>query len=68
VVKASGLGISVVRLLTNIVQGVPSIRRAVINVKDKDDAKGKKGEKELLVEGYGLQKVMTTEGAWLVMA
>jgi DNA-directed RNA polymerase III subunit RPC1 len=44
-------------------QGVPTIRRAVINVKDKDDAKGKKGDKELLVEGYGLQKVMTTEGS-----
>lgn len=44
-------------------QGVPTIRRAVINIKDKDDARGKKGDKELLVEGYGLQKVMTTQGA-----
>jgi DNA-directed RNA polymerase III subunit RPC1 len=44
-------------------QGVPTIRRAVINIKERDDAKGKKGDKELLVEGYGLQKVMTTEGA-----
>lgn len=43
-------------------QGVPSIHRAVINIKDKDDARGKKGEKEMLVEGYGLQKVMITEG------
>lgn len=43
-------------------QGVPSLQRAIINVKDKDDAKGSKGDKELLVEGYGLQKVMTTEG------
>jgi DNA-directed RNA polymerase III subunit RPC1 len=43
-------------------QGVPTIRRAVINVKEKDDVRGKKGDKELLVEGYGLQKVMTTEG------
>lgn len=44
------------------VQGVSTIRRAVINIKDKDDARGKKGDKELLVEGYGLQKVMTTQG------
>ena len=43
-------------------QGVPTIQRAVINIKDKDDAKGKKGDKELLVEGYGLQKCMITEG------
>lgn len=43
-------------------QGVPSISRAVINVKDKADDRGEKGAKELLVEGYGLQKVMTTEG------
>jgi len=41
---------------------VPTIQRAVINIKDKDDAKGKKGDKELLVEGYGLQKCMITEG------
>lgn len=41
---------------------MPTIQRAVINIKEKDDAKGKKGDKELLVEGYGLQKVMTTEG------
>ncbi|KAH9049136.1 beta and beta-prime subunits of DNA dependent RNA-polymerase [Lactarius hengduanensis] len=45
-----------------VVKGVPSIARAVINVKDKADDRGEKGEKELLVEGYGLQKVMTTEG------
>jgi DNA-directed RNA polymerase III subunit RPC1 len=45
-----------------VVKGVPTIQRAVINIKEKDDAKGKKGDKELLVEGYGLQKVMTTEG------
>ena len=43
-------------------KGVPTIRRAIINIKDKDDARGKKGDKELLVEGYGLQKVMTTQG------
>jgi DNA-directed RNA polymerase III subunit RPC1 len=43
-------------------QGVPTIQRAIINIKEKDDAKGKKGDKELLVEGYGLQKVMVTEG------
>jgi DNA-directed RNA polymerase III subunit RPC1 len=41
---------------------VPTIQRAVINIKDKDDSKGKKGDKELLVEGYGLQKCMVTEG------
>lgn len=46
-------------------KGVPSIERAIINIKEKDDSKGKKGDKELLVEGYGLQKVMTTEGAYL---
>ena len=34
----------------------------MINVKDKADDRGGKGAKELLVEGYGLQKVMTTEG------
>ncbi|KAF8550261.1 beta and beta-prime subunits of DNA dependent RNA-polymerase [Imleria badia] len=45
-----------------VVKGVPSIERAIINIKEKDDLKGKKGDKELLVEGYGLQKVMTTEG------
>jgi len=45
-----------------VVKGVPSISRAVINVKDKTDDRGEKGKKELLVEGYGLQKVMTTEG------
>lgn len=39
-----------------------TIHRAVINIKEKDDAKGKKGDKELLVEGYGLQKCMITEG------
>lgn len=41
---------------------MPSLQRAIINVKDKDDAKGKKDDRELLVEGYGLQKVMITEG------
>jgi DNA-directed RNA polymerase III subunit RPC1 len=46
---------------------VPTIQRAVINIKEKDDAKGKKGDKELLVEGYGLQKVMTTEGRFSVL-
>ncbi|RDB15486.1 DNA-directed RNA polymerase III subunit rpc1 [Hypsizygus marmoreus] len=45
-----------------VVKGVPTIQRAVINIKDKDDAKGKKGDKELLVEGYGLQKCMIAEG------
>lgn len=51
------------RLLPEVVvKGVPSIARAVINVKERDDDRGKKGDKELLVEGYGLQKCMTTEG------
>ena len=43
-------------------QGVSTIHRAVINIKDKDDTRGKKGDKEMLVEGYGLQKVMITDG------
>ncbi|KAF8876261.1 hypothetical protein BD779DRAFT_1560988 [Infundibulicybe gibba] len=45
-----------------VVKGVPTIQRAIINIKEKDDAKGQKGDKELLVEGYGLQKCMITEG------
>ncbi|KAI0751657.1 beta and beta-prime subunits of DNA dependent RNA-polymerase [Daedaleopsis nitida] len=45
-----------------VVKGVPTIRRAIINIKEDNDYKGKKGDKELLVEGYGLQKVMTTQG------
>lgn len=46
----------------DFVQGVPTIRRAIINIKENNDHRGKKGDKELLVEGYGLQKVMTTQG------
>ncbi|EAU80581.1 DNA-directed RNA polymerase III largest subunit [Coprinopsis cinerea okayama7 len=45
-----------------VVKGLPTIQRAIINIKDKDDDRGKKGDKELLVEGYGLQKCMITEG------
>ncbi|KAL0058555.1 DNA-directed RNA polymerase III subunit C1 (rpo31) [Marasmius tenuissimus] len=45
-----------------VVKGVSSIHRAVINIKDKDDVRGEKGDKELLVEGYGLQRCMITEG------
>ncbi|KLO17495.1 beta and beta-prime subunits of DNA dependent RNA-polymerase [Schizopora paradoxa] len=45
-----------------VVKGVPTIQRAIINIKDKADHRGAKGDKEMLVEGYGLQKVMTTEG------
>ncbi|KAH9935894.1 beta and beta-prime subunits of DNA dependent RNA-polymerase [Epithele typhae] len=45
-----------------VVKGVPTIRRAIINIIDKDNTRGKKGENELLVEGYGLQKVMTAQG------
>jgi DNA-directed RNA polymerase III subunit RPC1 len=44
---------------------VPTIQRAIINIKEEDDAKGKKGDKELLVEGYGLQRCMVTEGLLL---
>ncbi|KAF9057391.1 hypothetical protein BJ165DRAFT_28479 [Panaeolus papilionaceus] len=49
-------------LLDVVVKGVPAIRRAVINIKDADDARGKKGDNELLVEGYGFQRCMITEG------
>ena len=48
--------------LLHSVQGVSTIRRAIINIKEENDHRGKKGDKELLVEGYGLQKVMTTQG------
>jgi DNA-directed RNA polymerase III subunit RPC1 len=61
VVKVSGMLIRLAHIVTGL-QGVPTIARAVINVKDKTDDRGEKGKKELLVEGYGLQKVMTTEG------
>ena len=40
-----------------IVKGIPTINRAVINKKQSDEKKH-----ELLVEGYGLKKVMTTPG------
>jgi DNA-directed RNA polymerase III subunit RPC1 len=40
-----------------IVKGISSINRAVINKKQNDESKH-----ELLVEGYGLKKVMTTPG------
>lgn len=40
------------------------MQRAIINIKDKDDPRGKKGDKEMLVEGYGLQKVMVTDGSY----
>lgn len=62
VVKAGTRTSQVMRDSNRLLQGVPTISRAVVNIKEKDDAKGKKGDKELLVEGYGLQKVMTTEG------
>lgn len=41
-----------------IVQGIPSINRAVINEKEKDG----KSSFQLLVEGYGLQDVMGSPG------
>lgn len=47
-----------------VVKGVATIHRAVINIKEKDDDRGRKGDKELLVEGYGLQKCMIAEGAF----
>jgi DNA-directed RNA polymerase III subunit RPC1 len=47
-----------------VVKGLPTIARAIINIKDKDDHRGKKGDKELLVEGYGLQQCMITEGRY----
>lgn len=34
----------------------------MINIKEKDDERGKKGQKELIVEGTGLKQVMTTMG------
>ncbi|XYA00990.1 DNA-directed RNA polymerase III subunit [Meyerozyma guilliermondii] len=37
------------------IKGLPEISRAVINIKDN-------GKKELLVEGYGLKQVMSTDG------
>ncbi|SCW02286.1 LAFE_0F03092g1_1 [Lachancea fermentati] len=44
------------RSLPNIVvKGLPDIARAVINIRDD-------GRRELLVEGYGLRDVMTTDG------
>lgn len=38
-----------------VIKGLPNISRAVINIKDD-------GKKELLVEGYGLKEVMSTDG------
>lgn len=38
-----------------VVKGLPDISRAVINIRDD-------GKRELLVEGYGLRDVMTTDG------
>jgi DNA-directed RNA polymerase III subunit RPC1 len=43
-------------------KGIPTVQRAVINVRGKTGPSGKAGDNELLVEGYGLQQVMTTEG------
>lgn len=39
-----------------VVKGFPEISRAVINIREDDN------KKELLVEGYGLRNVMTTDG------
>jgi DNA-directed RNA polymerase beta' subunit len=50
------------RMATNKYQGIPTVHRAIINIKEKDDSRGKKGDKELIVEGNGLQQVMTTLG------
>jgi DNA-directed RNA polymerase III subunit RPC1 len=51
-----------------VIKGLPTIQRAVINIKDKDDWRGKKNDKELLVEGYGLQKCMITEGSFVLLS
>ncbi|TIA73384.1 hypothetical protein E3P92_01635 [Wallemia ichthyophaga] len=40
-----------------VVTGIPEITRAIININEKENKR-----KELLVEGYGLLDVMTTEG------
>lgn len=40
-----------------VITGLPSVVRAVISEKE-----GGKGAKQLLVEGYGLLEVMTTDG------
>ncbi|KAG8885857.1 hypothetical protein FRB98_001570 [Tulasnella sp. 332] len=45
-----------------VVKGITTVARAVINILDKNSDRGKAGDKELLVEGYGLRQVMTTEG------
>lgn len=50
-----------------IYQGIQTVQRAIINIKDQDDHRGKKGDKEMLVEGYGLQKVMITDGMLLLV-
>lgn len=44
-------------LNTVVITGLPSVVRAVISEKE-----GGKGAKQLLVEGYGLLQVMTTDG------
>lgn len=62
VVKVCVLKLLIELCVLCFIQGVPTLHRAIINIKDKDDARGQKGDKELLIEGYGLQKVMTTEG------
>src|ERR1700733_3984257 len=49
--------------ISSILQGIPTIQRAIINIRSSTSADGQKGDKELLVEGYGLQSVMTTEGS-----
>ena len=53
----------IISLVRAFLQGIPTIHRAVINIKEEDDIRGRKGDKELLVEGYGLQKVMITHGS-----
>ncbi|KAG9097222.1 hypothetical protein FRC06_007823, partial [Ceratobasidium sp. 370] len=51
------------RLLPSVVvKGIPTIQRAIINVLDKNVDGCKRGDKELLVEGYGLKEVMNTDG------
>ena len=56
IVNSSALMQHLKRALPRIcIKGLPDISRAVINIRDD-------GKKELLVEGYGLKEVMSTDG------
>ncbi|KAF8306249.1 beta and beta-prime subunits of DNA dependent RNA-polymerase [Clavulina sp. PMI_390] len=45
-----------------VVKGVPSLQRAVISVCEKTEKGSLKGDRQLLILGQGLLKVMTTDG------